>query len=102
MNSFPELIRVENKNNFKSIYRDLILTLLRRDICLHILNNDENSFFDIEQFIKRYFDESKDDISHFLDQMINELNELGWKCQISYGGTALFIYSGEKPPPSCW
>jgi len=31
-----------------------------------------------------------------------ELEELGWKCKKSFGQTALFIYSTENPPPSCW
>ena len=34
--------------------------------------------------------------------IIKELEELGWKCKLSYGQTALFIYSTENPPPSCW
>ena len=32
----------------------------------------------------------------------SELVKLGWKCKTSFGGTGLFIYSTEEPPPSCW
>jgi hypothetical protein len=31
-----------------------------------------------------------------------ELTQLGWKCKLSYGDTALFIYTSENPPAGCW
>jgi hypothetical protein len=34
--------------------------------------------------------------------IITELVNIGWNCKLSFGNTGLFIYSTDKPPPSCW
>jgi len=30
------------------------------------------------------------------------VDNLGWKCKLSFSDTGLFVYSTENPPPSCW
>ena len=35
-------------------------------------------------------------------EVIPELEKNGWKCKTSFGGTGLFIYSSENPPPNCF
>lgn len=95
------LIKTENKGLFKTMRVKIIFDKLRKKIYEHILEENENNFFDIEKFNKKYLK----NLQHTLDiikDIIVELEDAGWKCKLSYGNTALFIYSTEKPPPSCW
>ena len=41
-------------------------------------------------------------MENMTSKIIEELQELGWKCKTSFGGTGLFIYSTENPPPNCY
>ena len=101
MKQFPTILNVNNKDKFSDTYYNRILCYLRKEIFEHILINTENEFFDLERFKKikklnelQYLTISK--------QIISELENIGWKCKLSYGNTALFIYSTDLPPPSCW
>lgn len=100
MNEFPYTLNVSNKNNFPEIHYNKILCLLRKKIYNHIIKEDENNYFDLDIFNKSFVKDKK-----ILDKMLivimKELIELGWKCKLSFGGTALFIYS-ENLPTSCW
>ena len=70
-----------------------------------MIREDENTYFDLEKFGCIYFKnkKNKEELLHkLLNDIIPEITKLGWKCKKSFGGTALFIYSSENPPPSCW
>ena len=101
MRNFPEKLSIKNKDNFSDFYYNRVLCYMRRDIYDHIISKDENSYFDIDKFSKMYL--NKNDVIKIMIKTIREeLENLGWKTKTSYGETALFIYSSEKPPSSCW
>lgn len=101
MKDFPTNIGVKNKENFSELYYKKAIYTLRNELYEHIISKEENSYFEIDKFQKKYYN-VPDKISEMITEVIHELNLLGWNCKLSYGGTALFIYSTEKPPPSCW
>jgi hypothetical protein len=40
-------------------------------------------------------------VKELVNEVILELQQKGWKCQLSFGGTGLFVYANEKPK-NCW
>ena len=105
MKEFPVILSVQNKDQFPSIHYNRVVCYLRKAIYEHVIGHDENSYFDLEKFSRLYFEtnEKREELTKKLsDGIIPELEKLGWKCKTSFGGTALFIYSTEEPPPSCW
>lgn len=101
MKIFSSILNIKNKENFENIRYNRTLCYLRRDIYEHIISHDENSYFDIGKFDKNHYNDMKISLK-MTDTIIKELTNLGWKCKISFGQTALFIYSTEKPPVNCW
>jgi len=73
---------------------------LRRDIYEHVLSYGENDYFSLDKFNEHVRD--MESVKKMVEEIIPELEKLGWHCKTSYGGTALFIYSTDTPPPSCW
>ena len=101
MNCFPEVLKSENKEIFKEIYCDFVSCRFRELVYCHILLEDENNYFDLD-VIKKTYKLTDEQHINITDNLIKELEQLGWKCKKSFGQTALFIYSTENPPPSCW
>jgi hypothetical protein len=105
MKEFPNIINVKNKNHFSLYYNNTVMCYLRKEIYEHIIREDENTYFDLDKFGRVYFENKKNReeiLNKLVDDIIPEITNLGWNCKRSFGGTALFIYSTEKPPPSCW
>ena len=100
MKEFPSLLNVLNKEKFKDIYEERVLCYLRRDIYEHILSHEEKDYFSLDEFNKKI--ENMELVKKLVDKLIPELEKLNWKCKYSYGDTALFIYSTERPPDNCW
>lgn len=100
MKEFPDILNVSNKSNFEVICYDRNLCYLRRELYEHIIRYDEDNYFDIEKFCSN-FHIKKLEIESMIQKAITELTSIGWKCKLSYGGTALFIYS-DKIPKNCW
>ena len=114
MKYFPRAINVKNKSSF-SIYKyDEVIELLRKSIYFHILNytydieqkkdtyDTENNSYELELFFKSYGITHQTEKDKIYLTIKNELTKLGWKCELTFGGTSLFIYSSEKLPTSCW
>ena len=97
MEQFPNSLNVSNILSFGDIKKNLLLQNLRKKIFKHILNNNENDFFDIEKFNRNPIY-----ILPLIDIIIKELQELGWNTSYSYNNTALFIYSTIEKPSSCY
>ena len=110
MNKFPKEIDIRNKTlvmqpykNFEEFNYDRILLLLRKEIYDHLISRkEENDYFDLEIFCKRYNYSDKETFPKILKIVLIEICELGWKTQLSFGDTGLFIYSTEEKPSSCW
>lgn len=101
MKEFPYNLNVTIKEHFPEVYYNRVLCYLRRDVYEHIIREDENSYFDLQKFQTKYkiSTENRDKMS---EKIMKELDKLGWKCKLSFGDTAMFIYSTEDVPKSCW
>lgn len=97
MNKFPDFINEKNRANFAHILEERILQKLREEILDVVLQDDCSNFYDISSFKYGSYKNIKDLIKH----VMKELEELGWKTKLSYGDTALFIYTGLVPV-NCW
>ena len=95
----------DNRANFKAILHDQILQKYRQSIFDHMIRCEESEFFDIDKFrISNTIEETDHDdmMTKIIIIIRDELQQqLGWKTELSYGGTALFIYSDTRPR-NCW
>jgi hypothetical protein len=101
MKIFPSILNVKNNKNFEKIHYTRTLCYLRRDIYNHIISHEENNYFDLGKFNENNHKDMKISLE-MIRTIIKELTDLGWKCKLSFGETALFIYSSDKTPASCW
>lgn len=106
MKSFDQSLCVSNKEHFHTkLYEEYILGVLRKDITNHLLSrkNNENDYFVLDSWAKKNFNSNcRKLVSLIVNNIIPELEALGWNCALSYGKTALFIYSTESPPENCY
>jgi hypothetical protein len=104
MKELPLILNVKNIQSFPELYYNRVSCYFRKCIYEHVISQDENSYFDLDKFGRKYFkDKDIEELTSKLSQsIILELEKLGWKCKLSFGGTALFIFSTDNPPPSCW
>ena len=98
MDQFPSSI--STPLTFEKKLDEYNLQKLRKKIYFHILQNNQNDFFDIELFNRIYVKNIKK-TEDWIKLVITELEPLGWKTFIGYGGTGLFFYDNEKPA-SAW
>ena len=101
MKEFPDSITPENKEKFSYYRQKRITAYLRKEIMELILMGDENSYFDLDSFSRKYV-VNKKDFDSMVECVSKELVDLGWNVKLSFGGTGLFVYSTETPPPSCY
>jgi hypothetical protein len=94
MDHFPEHVR--DSSTFSEELDKILLKELRRQVYLQILQNKQNDFFDLELFNRVHVFNIKK-TEEYSEVIIKELEELGWKTFVGYGGTALFFYDLEKP-----
>jgi len=92
MDKFPDL----DESTFNEKLDEYHLQKLRKKVYLHILKNNQNDFFDLELFDRKYVKNMKK-TEEWSKLLISELEGLGWKTFVGYGGTGLFIYDKEKP-----
>ena len=98
MESFTNDLNVINKDNLRELWKDRSLRRLRKHIYNFMIERiRENDFFDIDAFNRKYVKNI-----NITDDLINivaiELNSLGWKTYIGFGGTGLYIYSSDDLP----
>jgi hypothetical protein len=100
MKVFPSNLNVKNKDRFLALAKVRNTCYLRRDIYEFMLNREsEDEYFSLDEFGKRL---KPDVCKEAVNEVIKELENLGWKCTMSFGGSGLFIYSTETPPKTCW
>lgn len=100
MDSFPEILTPNNITRFPAAKMRRLLAKLRSEITDLVLKGNENDYFDLDDFYRRFNVLTKDR-ENMKNAMVQELTTKGWKCKTSFGGTGLFVYSTEKPPSSC-
>jgi len=99
INNTENIVTHKNKLKLKLIKHYEIK--FRTEIYEHIIKGDENKCFDVEKWgLLNELD--KKIVIIIRDNIIEELKKLGWKCQMSYGNTVLFIYTSVEKPASCW
>jgi hypothetical protein len=101
MREFPERLNVKNKEKFVAYHYDRVLCYLRKAIFEHMIIEKENTYYCLDDFarINRLDNEG---IHKMAATIIEELSDLGWNCKTAFRGTAVFIYSTDEPPPSCY
>ena len=101
MKEFPPFFRPERKDKFSALNDDRSRCYLRRDIYeFMIARSSENEYFSLDEFKVRV--KNSETFTKIIDSICKELETLGWNCKTSFGGTGLFIYSTDSPPPSCF
>jgi hypothetical protein len=101
MKEFPSLLKPKNIGKFEESMYHRVLCYLRRDIYEHVLSHKEEEYFSLDKFNSEKVNDIKKTIK-MVDELIPELEKLGWKVKKSYGDTALFIYSTPEPPKNCY
>jgi len=101
MDEFPKYITPDNKDSFNQINFERNMSYARKNITELILKGNENDYFNITNFCNT-FKLSENEKSDMIKIISLELKELGWNVKTSFADTGLFIYSTEKPPPSCY
>lgn len=97
MNKFPDSLNPKNKANFSLEYSQRILVKLREEVYLHILSHKDTDYYDLDKFRVLNHPLSVGALNKMTEQIMIELNKIGWKTRTAYGKTGLFIYDGEKP-----
>ena len=93
---FPD-IHVSNKHLFKDfLYREHSNTL-RIEIRRHILNGNESDFYDLDAFNRKHV-KNMTQTHEMVKEIREELHRLGWKTDLGFGDTGLYIYSTEEKP----
>lgn len=93
MDTFLDL---SDKTKFQELLDDHHLKKMRQKIYFHILHNNQNDFFDMELFNRKYVKDIAKTES-FSEILMKELELKGWKTFVGYGGTGLFFYDKEMP-----
>jgi hypothetical protein len=94
MDNFP--LYLSNKECFSYQLDIILIKKMRKKVLVHILKDNQNDFFDLELFDKKYVKNIKK-TEEYSKIIIKELELLNWKTFIGYGGTGLFFYDNEKP-----
>ena len=100
MFKFSPDFKPKNKNIFPELFYNLMISQLRQEIYKHVISHNENDYFSLDKFIKKV--DNKELSKRMVNEIMSELEQLGWNCKISFGDTALFIYSGNNIPVSLW
>jgi hypothetical protein len=96
MYTFPDYIKSSNLENFKDIYLKFAIENIKKDIVDFLLKRkSQEEYYNLENFYISYFNRNKKLYLEKINQIINELNKLGWNTKLAYGNTALYIYDNE-------
>lgn len=98
MKTFPNTLRPENKKYFIEYQRERCKCYLRKNLYEHMISNEEKDYFSLDNFFSQVGVSLGKEI---VNELIEELKSLGWKCKTSFGGTGLFIYI-DNPPSNCF
>lgn len=96
MKKFPQILSVHNKNKFPALNRIRLKCYLRKYLYEHIISHEEKDYFSIDQFNEKHVG-NLEVAKQLLSELVPELEELGWKCSLYFGGTGIFVYSETCP-----
>jgi len=107
MKEFPTTFSVKNTDNFSDLTFERIKFYLRRELYEHVISHEEKDYFSGDDFSKKLASSTgllpptTAILKTLLKEVASEIEDMGWKCQLAFGGTALFVYQKEKPK-NCW
>ena len=97
MDSFPDILNVKNKDNFSSLLFNEQVSVLRKELMMHMLQCKENDFVDLDIFNRKYVHDMKK--THEMVSILREeLTLLGWNTFLGFGDTGLYVYSTSEKP----
>ena len=88
MKNFPEKLQPKYRTLFTELNFNELLETWRKKIYKYILSNDRSG---LDLCI-----DNKPIDKKIIDCLRLELSSLGWKTQLAYNGTVLFIYENEN------
>jgi|TARA_B110000259_G_scaffold188246_1_gene245903 hypothetical protein len=100
MKEFPKKLNVNNIDKFSTYRLERVLAYMRKEITENMLFRNEENYFDLEKF-KNMFVLTKENLEEIILIIVKELEILGWKTQLGFGGTALFIFI-DSLPANCY
>lgn len=79
---------------------EFIYETLKRKIYkfLMVRNFDENDYFDMGAFFRKYNLRKQVDTDRYVTRIIQDVRSSGWNCGTSYYKTGLFIFGDNRPP----
>lgn len=101
MKTFPPTLHVSNKENFSDLNLQRTLAYMRKCIYEHMISQNEEVLFDLTEYREQYSQKNMW-IENIVEPLRGELHSIGWNTKLSFGDSALFIYSTEYPPSTCW
>jgi hypothetical protein len=63
-----------------------------------IRNFDENDYFDLGAFFRKYNVRKQADTDKYVVRIIQDIRSSGWNCGTSFYKTGLFIFGNNRPP----
>jgi hypothetical protein len=97
MQSFPETL-VPESTTMTKMYEEHILSKFREKVFESVVTGNPENYVDLSAFeFSTYTDFKK-----LVAVVRGELEALGWTTALSYGDTALFVFSGNNKPKYCW
>lgn len=100
MKEFPDFFIPNNEQKLTEVNRNRLKCYLRRDIFEHVISHTETDYFSLDDFNNKRT-QNMDLAKDLLSEVLVEIKEKGWKCQLSFGGSGLFVYAKDKPK-NCW
>lgn len=97
MDRLPATLVPGNTKAFAAELDTYVERALREDVYAHVLANAKDAFYDLSSF--RHATHPR--LKPMVKRIQGELEALGWKTTLSYGDTALFVYTGAMPL-ICW
>ena len=88
----PELFTAESREGF--IYD----TLKRKVHNFLMIRPNENDYFDIGEFFRKYNIRKQSDIDKYITRIVNDIRSSGWNCGTSFYKTGLFVFGDTRPP----
>lgn len=99
MEHLPKSLHVSLRKEFPKLNKKRVKSMLIDDLTLFLINRkNENEYFNLDKYIECNYPF----MSEILDEIKADLDDLCWNYKMSFGDTALFIYTTDNPPPSCW
>lgn len=96
MEEFPSHFIPENYEEFNKYNFDRNLAYIRKEIYELVIRGDKTQYFDLDKFSNDHSVSMKD-LKNLVTIVSSELIKLGWVVVSSYGGSGLFVYTGDIP-----